>query len=34
MREDEDRQNDLLKMKLDGRRARRKKLEEKLEEVE
>jgi uncharacterized protein YqgV (UPF0045/DUF77 family) len=34
MHQDEDRQNDLLRMKLDARRAKRRKLEEKLEEVE
>jgi len=34
MHDDEDRQNDLLRMKLEQRRARRKKLEDKLTEVE
>lgn len=34
MHADEDRQNDLLKMRLEQRRARRKKLEDKLAEVE
>jgi uncharacterized protein YqgV (UPF0045/DUF77 family) len=34
MHQDEKRQNYLLQMKLDARRAKRRKLEEKLEEVE
>jgi hypothetical protein len=33
MHQDENRQNDLLRIKLDSRRAKRCKLEEKLEEV-
>ena len=34
MHQDEKRQNDLLQMKLDARRAKRCKLEENLEQVE
>lgn len=34
MHEDEDRQNDLLRMKMEARKARRKKLEDRLADVE
>lgn len=34
MHDDENRQNELLKMKIEARRGRRRKLEEKLDEVE
>lgn len=34
MHDDEDRQNDLIRMRLEQRRTRRKKLEENLREVE
>ncbi len=34
MHQDEKRQNDLLQMKLDARRAKRRKLKENLEQVE
>lgn len=34
MHEDEDRQNDLLRMKMEARKARRKKLEDRLADIE
>jgi hypothetical protein len=34
MHDDEDRQNDMLRMKMEARKARRKKLEDRLADVE
>ena len=34
MHDDEDRQNDMLRMKMEARKARRKKLEDRLTDVE